>query len=232
MIVSHKHKFIFLKTRKTAGTSVELALSTVCGPDDIITPVTEDGDGPRRGRQPQNYLQPRSSWPLQDRLRWAFRRGKPRLKNRPDLGYFGHTTAAVARERLGESIWNSYFKISVERNPWDRQVSHYYWRYRREKEGRPSFQSFIQLCQPLQNWDIYAIGDDVVVDHVIRYDNLESEFAAVLIGLGLPSPPSLPRAKSAYRTNRGSYRDLYDEASRATVAGWFEREIDHFGWTF
>ena len=32
MIVSHEHKFIFLKTKKTAGTSIELALSELCGP--------------------------------------------------------------------------------------------------------------------------------------------------------------------------------------------------------
>jgi hypothetical protein len=36
LIISHRHRFIFLKTRKTAGTSVEIALSRFCGPDDVI----------------------------------------------------------------------------------------------------------------------------------------------------------------------------------------------------
>ena len=39
MIISHKYKFIFLKTTKTAGTSVEISLSRFCGDDDIITPI-------------------------------------------------------------------------------------------------------------------------------------------------------------------------------------------------
>ena len=38
MIASFSCRFIFLKTRKTAGTSVELALSPACGPEDIVTP--------------------------------------------------------------------------------------------------------------------------------------------------------------------------------------------------
>lgn len=43
VIVSHEHKFIFMKTRKTASTSVEIALSRVCGERDIITPdLAED----------------------------------------------------------------------------------------------------------------------------------------------------------------------------------------------
>ena len=38
MIVSKSHKFIFLKTRKTAGSSIQVALSTICDPlQDIIT---------------------------------------------------------------------------------------------------------------------------------------------------------------------------------------------------
>lgn len=40
MIVSHDLRMIFLKTKKTAGTSLELSLSSLCGPLDVITPVT------------------------------------------------------------------------------------------------------------------------------------------------------------------------------------------------
>ena len=58
MIVSHAHRFIFIKTQKTAGTAMEVALSAICGPDDIITPIQTWIEGERRehaGRGPQNY---------------------------------------------------------------------------------------------------------------------------------------------------------------------------------
>jgi hypothetical protein len=59
MIVSHKHRFIFLKTKKTAGTSIELALSALCGRDDIITPLAQPEDEPLRlGHAPQNWRRP------------------------------------------------------------------------------------------------------------------------------------------------------------------------------
>ena len=48
MIASHQHRFIFLKTRKTAGTSVEIALSKVCGPDDVITEISPEDEELRR----------------------------------------------------------------------------------------------------------------------------------------------------------------------------------------
>ncbi|WP_275670288.1 hypothetical protein [Okeania hirsuta] len=40
MIISHKYKFIFLKTIKTSGTSIEIYLSRFCGDDDVITPIS------------------------------------------------------------------------------------------------------------------------------------------------------------------------------------------------
>ena len=58
MIVSHEHRFIFIKTRKTAGTSIEISLSKYCGPNDIITPIAEVDEKIRESlghKGPQNY---------------------------------------------------------------------------------------------------------------------------------------------------------------------------------
>ena len=38
MIISNKYKFIFIKTRKTADTTIEYNLSKYLGNDDIISP--------------------------------------------------------------------------------------------------------------------------------------------------------------------------------------------------
>lgn len=44
MIISHEHRFIFLRTAKTASTSIETALSRICGDRDILTPDSPEDD--------------------------------------------------------------------------------------------------------------------------------------------------------------------------------------------
>jgi hypothetical protein len=53
MIISHRHRFIFVKTFKTAGTSIEVFLSRHCGPLDVLTPI----DPPVEGHEPRNHLE-------------------------------------------------------------------------------------------------------------------------------------------------------------------------------
>ena len=54
MILSHAHKFIYIKTYKTGSTSVEAALSGVCGPDDVLTEASEQLRDVRQ-KPAQNY---------------------------------------------------------------------------------------------------------------------------------------------------------------------------------
>ncbi len=58
MIINHKYKFIFIKSFKTAGTSLEIALSKFCNKNEIIKPIVKKDELIRRKLQytgPQNY---------------------------------------------------------------------------------------------------------------------------------------------------------------------------------
>lgn len=58
MIISHKYKFIFVKTYKTAGTSLEVYLSNYCGEDDVITEIFPPvpGHRPRNAKSFYNHM--------------------------------------------------------------------------------------------------------------------------------------------------------------------------------
>jgi len=45
--VSHEHRFIFLKTHKTAGTSIEVFLERHVEPGAIVTPILPEVEGHR-----------------------------------------------------------------------------------------------------------------------------------------------------------------------------------------
>jgi Sulfotransferase family len=216
VIVSHEHRFVFMKTRKTAGTSVEIALSRVCGPDDVITPVTDEDEALRRaqgGRGPQNFETP------------------PNLERRA----FNHMPVSMVRKMLGRARFESYFSFAIERNPWDAVVSLYHWRFRDESASQP-FGDFVASPAvenfATKNHRIYHLKGEIAVDRVLRYESLAAELAAVWSELGLPGDPDLPHAKGGTRPQRPSYRSYYDDASRGRVAELFAAPIAELGYEF
>lgn len=229
MIVSHRHKFIFMKTRKTGGTSVELALSTICGPDDVITRIGKD-ERSREGVGARNYEPDRRQLPLLTRLRLAFG-AKP---ERIGAVFRNHMPAARARALLGAACWDDYFKFSIERNPWDRQVSYYFYLHR-DPETRPDFETYLsdpRYRARIDNFSIYALGDKIAVDRVLRYETLADDFAGAMATLGVSEPPALPHAKGRSRPEEADYRAYYTAMTRDIVAGWYAREIEAFGYRF
>jgi hypothetical protein len=229
MIVSHEHKFIFLKTKKTTGTSIELPLSQLCGPDDILTPLTKIDEALRaqwRGVQKRRlhgwWGSPR---PLFARRWFEF--------TAEDFGYYNHMPASEARPRIDEKVWRNYFKFAFDRNPWDRQVSFYHHRHRCEKE-LPSFASFMHndRRERINNHDIYAIDGNVSVDFVGRFESPEDDLKLVLDRVGLRLTTQLPRAKTTFRRANAPYRDYYDDDTRDIVARWYAREIEFLDYAF
>src|SRR5918997_5095351 len=127
MIISHKHKFIFLKTRKTAGTSIEIALSRLCGDRDIITPIGQDERFRREfsHRGSQNFRVASPEREPND--------GRPRK----EVDYYNHIPAERVRVLIGTAIWDEYYKFCFERNPWDKAISLYFW-LTRNRDPRPT----------------------------------------------------------------------------------------------
>lgn len=231
MIVSHKYKFIFIKTAKTAGTSTEIALSRYCGADDIITPFMESEDEELRklwgGRASQNYLPRLRDHSLKTLIQWV-RTGerKPLLQS--------HSSAQEIKTHVGPLVWDTYFKFCFERNPWDRVISHYY--YKRKSEFRPTLAKYVDSGRfrrlKRAGIELYTINGVVVVDKICRFENLAADLDVVRRQLGIPEKLELPFAKSQFRIDRRSYRDLLDDGQRMKIAEFFKDEIDLMGYEF
>lgn len=230
MIISHKYKFIFLKTNKTAGTSVEIALSEFCDKHDIITPISPIDEILRKDRGylgSQNYYAPLLTYNLKDLTNVLIKKEK---KQR----YYNHITATEVRKYIGERIWNSYFKFCFERNPWDRIISFYYWYYK--TEPRPTILEFINSEVPFElrrrGFELYTINGQVVVNKIYRYENLEEELRELTTRLNLPKIPVLPRAKSTHRTDKRPYHEILSDEERVIVEKMFDKEIELMGYKF
>jgi len=228
VIISHKHRFIFIKSQKTGGTSLELALSRICGEDDVITPLNERHE---RERDQLGGLSPRNTDValLHHRLSdWALTfRGKGRR------AFWEHARAAEVRAWIGRSVWREYFKFSIERNPWDRAISLYWWRLRDSSYRPPMAEFFCTIPQhAISNLGFYTIGGDIVLDRVIRYENLSEEVARLSRELGLQSSMELTRAKGSTRRDRRPYEEVLGPEERAVIASRCAREIELLGYEF
>ncbi len=244
MIISHQHKFIFSKPRKVAGTSVEVALSKHCGPDDIITENVAGKD-----IDEDSYVD------------YA----------RNQKGYYNHIKPKRIIKRIGKQMWDEYFTFTIVRNPWDMLVSRYIWNLKNatprtrpaqalkelseepftvERYGKvvmstkreifgtelsasDDFRAFLLKKLPTNatNTPYYFSRKGVPYnDFVIRYEHLDADYETVCGKIGIPYEP-LPSLKTKTRTKR-EYADFYDKELQEWVAKHYATEIDTFGYTF
>lgn len=209
---------------------MEIALSKFCGKRDIITPISPEDEKTRKDlgyRGPQNYLAPIWDYRARDFAKVLLKKKRKKI-------FRNHIQARVVKARLPEQVWNSYFKFCFERNPWDRVISLYYWR--QKCEPRRPMPAFVCSDAPLalkrKGFELYTIDGQIAVDKICRYEHLSDDLEMVRSVVGIPERLDIPHAKSQYRKEKRSYRELLGDRERAAIQKMFKEEIDLMGYEF
>lgn len=224
MIISHKHKFVFVKTVKTAGTSVEIALTPICGPEDTITRLADEDEAIRIARTGR-----------------TFQHMEVRDAQGREFIFRNHSPVRRARRYLGDEFV-SYFIFAFERNPFDRVVSAFHHTLRsRKARGTDvsgwTFDTFIQMkdCQRLERlrgtgFGLYSAKDQVLADQIYKFEDLGGAMRDIFERLGQPAPDDLPVTKKSDRDR--DYRSYYTPLLRKLVEDHFAMELEMFGYEF
>jgi len=231
---------IFLKTRKTAGTSIEVAFSANAGPGDILTPLAGKAETMRLAppfRPAQNWSSdPSVEAEYVAHVHEGRGRGPHRVAMRQAMEtrmedvrrFSNHMSAKRLRQTLGRSF-DRALKVTAVRHPYEVVVSFAWMSF----DGRITFREQVDqvLRDPkLQNWAIYAIKQRPVAAHVLRHEQLEADLQALENKTGLSLVAHLPQTKHLARKDKRPARDQLTPAQRLRVFDLFEPEFMTFGY--
>jgi len=203
MILSAKFNFIFVKTRKTAGSTVEKLLYDHLGKGDVCT-------GSERDRTPSLNIEP---------------------------GTNGHLGCEQIRGMVGNDFFENAIKITIERNPWDKVVSSYFW----HKKIKPhifsgmDFEEYVTTC-PLIPFDepMWSTNKIILVDKIFKQENLNELFSFFRQNYGIDVGQDMieaTRCKSGIRSVK-DYRDLHTIKTKRFIESKFAFSIEKLGYEY
>ena len=226
MLISHPYRFVFIKTVKTAGTSVEAFLEPFCCPPGHVvqhwTPTLISDYGVVGQRWPQN--------------------------DRDNLGYYNHMPAAEIRMRCSQ--FDDYTRLTVVRDPYDRAISYFHFSHPTFtppggmpldqaiallKQGdrhmlQERFVSFLRHGLPDEQ-ALLCIEGRLAVQRWIRFEALHQDLEQLVHDLGLPLEGSVADALPGFKRNRQGREDRpgIDDYLSAEALEMIDQQC---GWSF
>jgi hypothetical protein len=243
MILSKMHRCIFIKGVKVGGTSIEIALSSFCGPDDIITPITPIDELKRLAINggARNYSEnPEAEVAYLKNLQRAALPDLPRIAPPPGV-YFNHIPLRDVL-RLQTPAALDYRVVCVERNPYAKifsWVNHKlrFGSYETGGEMRSSSQELKDYLDKavddrsivaVKNIERYRGLNGRISAHVMRFEHLAADFRQFALDLGIDYRPPLPHAKKGILANAIDPRDLLDRQQITLINELFGEEFETY----
>ena len=211
MYISHKYKFVFLRSPKTASSSLsEFFINNIPDPNAVYTAVED------------SKIKGQHTKVIENKYRKNFKFYHMTLQELVDEHY-------LTREQA-----NSYRIISVIRDPADRQKSFYYFFRRWKGKGKPASLEQYKAFAP-NGWfegepnskilqSSLGVLDGVQLGEYWLYENLETHLTNFMKDMNVEILYPLPNHKSDFRKNRNN-EIQFDTESMMKLLNNFEEDF-------
>lgn len=218
MLVSHRKKFIYTKTIKTGGTSVESYFEKYCMRDGEWT-----FDHKREEYQSEYGI-------------IGFR-GTHEEKLAKQPTFYNHMPAYKIKEIIGSKTWDEYYKFCVVRNPYEKVLSAFFHFFiynnniiKSETELIHLFREWIKSGKgTLNDKHMFTIDGKLCMDFFIRHESMLEDIKNVCRILDIEyTPDALPKLKSGYKPEKVSILDYYDAKTARIIEDRYSVEFELF----
>ncbi len=230
VLISHKYKFIYIKTKKTGSTTTENFFTRFC----------VDNEDNYNDAHSHDYLETKNG-----------------IIGRRILGKITNKTKAIDGNTelsdLDLNKYKSYYIFTTIRNPFDRMVSNFYFLKKLENQYKclkspeydilhnilknnkklddiQIFRIFIKKSINIihDNWNAYTIKDIPKCDFYIKQENLNNDIISVCKKLNINYDKyPIQNFKTHYREKK-NYKIFYDETTKNIVQQKFNKELKYF----
>ncbi|MDM8553372.1 sulfotransferase family 2 domain-containing protein [Desulfococcaceae bacterium HSG7] len=156
-------------------------------------------------------------------------------------GFHKHAKAYEIKKKL--DIFDSYYKFTFVRNPFDFLVSLYFYilqaKYHRHHDvvNNMNFLEFLKWYianNPPHQIDFVTdpYSGKRLVDYIGRFETLEKNLATIQERLGLKMAISVEHKNRSFKRKRKDYNFFYDEESVSLVGKYFQTDLNMLGYDF
>lgn len=166
---------------------------------------------------------------------------KSKYHNKYQTGGLQHLHAIQVQQEVGEEIFNSYFKFTITRNPWDKAISQYFYMQKRPDlrefvgmKEEDTFARYLDLIkkkihvqwEPQTNFLFDENGDEMI-DFYGRLENMANDSQIIFKRIGLNA-----KIKHVNATRHNHYSTYYDKELEDRVADMYREDIEFLNYTF